>query len=75
MCSMERNSCNYSSSLLSSPKKFSVMPDALPAEHPLTLPVLILPARVQFRLRLSLCYCLASARSILSAFSSRPISR
>ena len=56
MCSMEWNSCKYSSSLLSSPKKFSVMPDALLAEHPLTLPVLILPAQVQFRLRLSLCY-------------------
>ena len=53
---MERNSCKYSSSLLSSPKKFPVKPDALPAEHPLILPVLMLPARVQFRLRLSLCY-------------------
>ena len=66
-CSMKRNSCKYSSSRLSSPKEFSItalfrqlplsahaLLDALLAEQPLILPVLVYHSLEEFLLMMNM---------------------
>ena len=66
-CSMKRNSCKYSSSRLSSPKEYSItalfrqlplsahaLLDALLAEQPLILPVLVYHSLEEFPLMMNI---------------------